>query len=266
MRGQFAVFILALTISIGCQNDHNTKATEEQTISTTLPDSIRQLYRDYLSTDTKDWPTEQIRENHKLYPVDEAPLDTSFYVFRQQLLQSIRNHNAFQLLDAIDKNITVSEAQQPGAAGFVTHFGLTPTAGDSLPIWSILENILEQGGVFEANKDVFTAPYLTATWPSAYAPATHGAISGKGVRIRSAPTLSSSIVKTVSYEIVKYIEETDKIESIGGGTFPWHEIELSNGQKGFVYGKFLARPNGYQAIFKRIAPNQWAITHLQKGG
>lgn len=262
MRLTLLSFMLLIVLGLGCGPG---QAPAEQSAEATPKisrDALRQLYAQLKATDTDTLPLRQIQEQDKLYPVDEAPLDTGFYVFRQQLQRAVQQHDVFALLDAVSKDIKVSGAKEPGVAGLVSYYGLTPEATDTLPIWSILNQILENGGTFSEGRKVFTAPYYASTWPSQYPPASHAAIIGSGVRIRSAPSLNSSIVKTVSYDLVRYIETTDQMQEIGGEKHPWVAIELAEGQKGFVYGKFVARPTGFRARFEQTGPQQWVMTQL----
>jgi hypothetical protein len=265
MRGCTTILVFLFILGYGCGGDAPPADTATETVSRVPPDSLRQLYRQYRLMRTDTLPARQVQERHKLYPVDEAPTDTAFFVFREQLLQAVQQHDVFALLDAVDKDIRVSGAAEPGVAGLVSHYGLTPAAADSLPIWPILEELLKAGGTFSDNGRAFTAPYYAATWPEALPKNEYAAITGSGVRIRSAPNLSSDIVKTVSYELARYLETTDQTEVIGGETHPWSRIELSGGKVGFVYGKFVARPTGYQARFEKTGPQQWAMTQLIHG-
>lgn len=265
MRGCIIILTFAITLSWGCSSDSTTETNTTEPASQIPPDSLRRLYFEYQARQTDSLPVRQVQENQKLYPVDEAPLDTFFYVFREQLLEAVQERDVFKLLDAVAKDIEIPEAAEPGVAGFVSHYGLTPAAADSLPVWSVLEEILKAGGTFSNNGRVFTAPYIAATWPEALPKKEHAAITGSGVRIRSAPSLSSDIVKTVSYELVKYIETTDQTEVISGARYPWVRIELSGGKEGFVYGKFVVRPTDYRARFEKTGPQQWVMTELRSG-
>jgi hypothetical protein len=265
MRGYMTILVFALLLGSGCGGDSPPADTATETGSRIPPDSLRQLYQQYRAMRTDTLPTRQVQERHKLYPVDEAPMDTAFFVFREQLLQAVQQHDVFALLDAVSKDIQVSEAKEPGVAGLVSHYGLTPTAADSLPIWPILEELLKAGGTFSSNGRAFTAPYYAATWPEDLPKNEYAAITGSGVRIRSEPNLNSDIVKTVSYELVQHLETTDQTEVIGGETHPWSRIELSGGKVGFVYGKFVARPTGYHARFEKTGPQQLAMTQLLHG-
>lgn len=265
MRFKTLLSILVVILGTSCGTD---QASEEQTTVATpriSPDSLRQLYSSLQALDTDTLPLVQIKEQDKLYPVDEAPLDTAFYVFRQQLLQAVRQHDVFALLDAVAKDIQVSGATEPGVAGLVSHYGLTTEAADTLPIWPILKDMLELGGTFSPDQSVFTTPYYAATWPDRYSREDYAAIAGSGVRIRDAPNLNSTIVKTVSYDLVKFLKPTDKTQEIGGERHPWVEIELSGGQTGFVYGKFIGRPNDYRARFEQTGPQQWVMTQFLNG-
>ena len=173
-------YLFLLLLLIGCGTDQPPAEQDAAVTPRLSPDSLRQLYTNLRAMDSETLPTRQILEKDKLYPVDEAPLDTAFYIFRQRLLQAVRQHDVFALLDAAAKDIKVSGAQEPGVAGLVSHYGLTPEASDTLPIWPILETLLELGGTFNNGRAVFTTPYYTATWPEDYPPGDYAAITGSG--------------------------------------------------------------------------------------
>ncbi len=229
------------------------------------PDSLARLYAAYRAEQADPMPAEAPVERGKLYPVDEAPLDTSFFVYRQQLLQAVERRDVFALLDAVAEDIQTDAAQDNGAAGLVELYQLDASNTDTLPIWAILERVLREGGTFGPDGSTFTAPYYFANWPSHKPPAAHVAITGSGVRIRSVPGLNGEIVKTVSYPIAKLITYEESKTEIGGEWHPWVQIELEGGVKGFVYGKFVGAPSGYHLRFAEKQPGYWVMTHLLNG-
>ena len=266
--------ILALTLFTGlilyaCGGPQPDADQDTESASVSHPqlpsDSLAKLYAAYRAEQVDPMPIEAPLEQGKLYPVDEAPGDTSFFVYREQLLQAVERRDVFALLDAVAEDIQTDAARDNGAAGLVELYQLDTPNPDTLAIWAILEQVLREGGTFGPDGNTFTAPYYFAAWPSQIPPASHVAITGRGVRIRSAPSLNGEIVKTVSYPIAKLIGYGEEKAEIGGEWHPWVQIELEGGIEGFVYGKFVGAPAGYHLRFAEKQPGQWVMTHLLNG-
>lgn len=229
-------------------------------------DSLRAQYLAFMQASANPMPLKQVLEIGKLNPVDEGPIDTLFFLFRENLKNTIRQKNVFGLLDAVDENIKNGFGDDNGFAAFVTQWALDKpeTAADS-KLWQILAEVLDLGGVFRDNQRTFLANYVSATWPPDYDGYEYGSIIGSGVRLRSAPNLQSRTIISVSYDVVKILERTEKEETIGGETFPWVKLALLDGKEGFVYGKFLGSPVGYRAGFERKANGKWQMVFLLAG-
>lgn len=250
------VFIhtLGLLLLLSCGNngaDTSQSETEANASVTALDrDTLRSLYQQYYAALEDSLPLQQIREEGKLYPVDEAPRDTAFFVFREQLKATLAQRDVFGLLDVVDKNIKVSFGGEEGVADFVTTWDLDSKAPDSLRIWKLLSHVLAQGGTFSKGGKAFYAPYVHSTWPDAYDSYTYGVVAGSGVRMREGQSLNSRILKTVSYDIIKVLEE-GKAAEIGGEVYPWIKVEHLDGTQGYIYGKFVGQPIGYRAGFEK---------------
>lgn len=211
-------------------------------------------------------PLRQIKEAGKLYPVDEAPLDTSFFVFRGKLLQAIEARDVFYLMDILHPDIKVDFGGGGGVADFVRAWELeSPEKARNSEVWDILENTLRNGGTFQNGGKLFVAPYIFATWPEAYDAFEYWAITGSGVRLRSAPNLQSRTLTMVSYDVVKLVEITTVEETIDGKTHPWIKVQLADETEGYVYGKFAAPSISYRTAFERQANGKWQMVFLVAG-
>jgi hypothetical protein len=261
------LFILAISLlAVGCGRSGEPQQTggESSGRAALSRDSLRLLYQEFLAARADPMPTYQAKGEGKLYPVDEAPLDTSFFVFREQFRQAIARKDVFYLLDVAAKDISVSFGEQSGFADFVTIWGLGSNQPDTLEIWSVLERILAGGGAFSESRKAFSAPYIYATWPEAYDAFDYGAITGSGVRLRAEPNLSSRIMKTISHDIVLVLSESLP-EEIDGEIYPWVQVETLDGIQGYVFGKFIAYPVGYRAGFRRAGNGEWYMMFLVAG-
>jgi len=260
--------IIALSLGLlltACGSDGQKASTESESAKAAIsPDSLRQLYAAFKVARADSLPTYQVKEEGKLYPVDEAPLDTGFFVFREQLKQTVAQKDVFALLDVTAKDIKVSFGEENGLDDFVSIWGLSSKQPDTLAIWPLLSRLLEGGGTFSGKRTAFTAPYFFTTWPSQYEAYDYGAILGAGVRLRERPSLNSKILKTISYDIVIILNEGRK-EEIDGEAFPWVQVEMLSGIQGYVFGKFIGDPVGYRVGFEKKEGGHWRMSFLLAG-
>lgn len=266
MRTTFLLFLIGSLLAFAaCKQQSNSAETSSKNSTEPLNrDSIRQVYETLIKSKTNLLPAAQIVEIGKIRPVDEGPSDTVFFVYREALLQTIAQKNEFRLLEMVDDNVQVGFGGDRGIATFVETWKLH-TQKDSSELWSTLKNVLEQGGAFSADRQIFTAPYYAATFPDAYDANTFGVITGEGVRVRAQPNLNSQILKTISYDVLPVLDWSGKPETIGSETHPWVKVKLNDGKEGYVYGKFVGSPLDYRAVFKRQANGSWLMTFFGKG-
>ncbi len=257
------LFIICTFLLLAC-NSNNANDTNTGMPEPLNRDSLRQVYEQIVFHGPDLLPAEQIVEVGKLYPIDAGQTDTSFFVFRDHLFGIIAQKNKFGLLELVAEDVKSDAPDENTLAAFVEYWKLDSQQGNS-ELWQVLENTLAQGGGFSADRQRFTAPYYVATFPDSYEAEIFGAITGEGVRMRETPDLNSRILKTISYDIVQVLEYSDKTETISGETHPWVKVKLADGKEGFVYGKYLGRPNDRAAVFTRQPGERWLLTTLQKG-
>lgn len=264
MKNLFLLQLILLIVLLGCDagdapGSGTTAEAEKPLLS---PDSLRHLYQEYRAMQAEPMPPQQHLEKGKLYPVDEAPVDTAFFVYRQQLIEQLEEKEVFGLLDAVAKDVQVEGAAEPGMPGFVSHFHLDSKAPDTLSVWSRLSRVLGEGGAFSDKGNRFTAPYYAATWPAGqYDPKQYVVITGTGVRLRNAPNLNGQTLTTISYypivELLGYAEE----QEIGGATHPWVQIALENETKGYVFGQFVGAAVGPRLTFAQSG-GRWQLVEV----
>lgn len=231
-------------------------------------DSIRQLFHQLMAAKEDTLPLNPVYEAGKIYPVDEGPKDTAFFVFREQLLNAVRRREVFSLMDVIHPEIKVDFGGGTGVADFVSTWELeSPEKAKNSRVWNILERVLENGGTFEDGGKMFVAPYVYAIWPDDFDAFEYVAITGSGVRLRSAPNLKSQTLTMVSYDVVKRLETSPIEETIGGETYPWEKIQLAgeDGPEGFIFGKYIASSIDFRAGFERQGNGRWLLTFLVAG-
>lgn len=260
----FSLGLLVFSCGSGGQQAGDSSAGDAPERPAVSPDSLRKLYAGFMAARTDSMPTYQVKEEGKLYPVDEAPLDTAFFVFREQLKRTVAGKDVFGLLDVTAKDIKVGFGAEAGFDDFVVMWGLDSKQPDTLRIWKLLGRLLAEGGTFSDNRAAFTAPYYFSTWPGQYDPVDYGTIAGAGVRLRESPSLNSRILKTISHDIITILEEARE-EEIGGETYPWMQVELLSGTQGYVFGKFVGDPVGYRVGFEKKTGGRWRMSFLLAG-
>lgn len=264
--GMVIVFFLAI---VGCHSSETSSAGQEieprNPASVSLSDSARQVYQEKLAEDTDHLPVRRVLEAGKVYPVDEAPLDTNFFLFRASVLDAIARRDVLSLLDACHENIKSSFGGEESLAEFVEMWQLDEDANGSR-VWDILEKVLRQGGLFDRERRFFTAPYTFAAFPDEYDAFTYGVITGEGVRMRAGPSTTERIITSLTYDVVEQLPAQEKvIQRIDGEEHPWLHVKTLDGREGWVYGKYFASPIGWRAGFGRQPNGGWQMVFLVAG-
>lgn len=119
--------------------------------------------------------------------------------------------------------------------------------------------------VFENDKQMFTAPYLfSQPFPKNVDVFEHAAIFGENVKLYKQPRANSSVVATLSYNVVKPdYNRSIKVKS-KEFEFHWVKVKTLGGKQGFVRGKFVRSPIDYRAIFQKTN-GKWKMTAFVAG-
>ena len=195
----------------------------------------------------------QIAAAAELRPIDEGSHDPSFVQFRKQLLELVARKDMKALLANLSPEIKNSFGGDGGVAEFTEMW-----KGRHTKLWRELTFILRNGGKLAADGD-FCGPYIFSHWPERFDPFEHYvALTARNVSLKSTPTEDSPTVATLSYTIVKvledrYWEKTDKMVHIS-----------ANGADGFVPRARIRSPIDYRACFGR-KNGKWALNLLVAG-
>lgn len=188
----------------------------------------------------------------KLLPVDEAARDPSFARFRAQLLDAVRRKDAGFVHRILAPDITNSFGGDGGIAEFRESWKADRPRSR---LWSTLEEVLARGGAFMGDS-MFAAPYVYSNWPGRYDAFEYGAIAGSSVRVRSRPSPGAPVMATLSYDIVRMINEP--------GSDDFRAIRLPDGRTGYVAERYVRSPIGYRAIFIK-RNGRWLLKALVIG-
>ncbi len=252
-----------LLILWSCQTDAPEAAEDNATPAT---DSLALRYQEYLEKRPLQFPTQQVKEAAKLHPVDEAPTDTAFYVFREALRDKVLQKDVIYLLSVVDPEVAVNFALEPGRQGFIKAWELdNPDEVEASEVWPVLNRLLSQGGLFEDNRTKFFAPYPFAAWPEEVPMIGKGAIVGAGVRLRAEPSIRAKVIGSLSFDIVDARGYSTERTTINGETQSWAQIRTANGKEGYVWGKYFCEPLGYRMGFEKNPEGKWRIAFMEAG-
>lgn len=192
----------------------------------------------------------------KLYPIDEASKDSSFFVFRARLFDIIQKRNVSAFTEILHSNITSSFGGSGGIQEFKQTWNLNkPTS----KLWNILNKTLALGGSFD-NANTFSAPYSFSQFPDDLDAFEYGVIIGENVRVRQSVSLSSSIITELSYDIVKVPNWEAKLSN----GQKWILITLKDGTKGYISEDYILSPIDYRAVFEK-KNGKWQMTAFVAG-
>lgn len=268
MRHKFTfIFLSVILLSCNTEPPKETAQDEQAIIAPTgISNELKAQYEQYYQAIEKPFPTTCIAELNKVNPADAAPLDTVFFVFREQLKEIVAEKNIFKLLKHVDQNIKIGFGAENGLQAFIVAWDLS--SEEKIPdseLWPTLADVLNLGGLFNGQGNYFEAPYLDQCYPHDKDAFETGAVIGAGVRMRAGPNLDTKVLKNLSYDILDYIETTPIELKIGNETHPWIKVKTQDGIEGFIYGKFYRSPIDYRVGFEKKPNGEWKIVSLLAG-
>ena len=185
-----------------------------------------------------------------LRPVDQAVMRPDFFIFRARLHAAIAGRDEAALLGAVDPGIRLSFGDDNGLDALRKQL-----RDPKSTLWTELATALALGGRFTSATS-FTAPYVFAAWPERLDSFECAAVLGERVRVRKTAAAASTVVGSVSYEIVQVLPAARAGEPV--------QVRLANGVTGFVAAPFLRSPLDRRAIFER-AGGRWLMRSFVAG-
>jgi hypothetical protein len=193
---------------------------------------------------------------------DQAKPGSSFYIFRQQLRQAVRDRDAAQIRAIAAPDIKLSFGNP------ITLEDLDIDNPNSL-FWQHLERVLAVGCTpYEFPSD---ASNSAETWACPHVfqaslgdPFSDVYIVGENVNVRARPQADSPVVGVLSNEVVQLdLEGLNRLSESQRArlqTFDgWQPIIMPQGQQGYVSSRYAYFPAGYRAIFQQTATG-WTMT------
>lgn len=179
-------------------------------------------------------------------PVDEAAKDASFFVFRAKLIEAVKRRDARYVVSVLDPKIENGFDGNGGIEEFREQWKIDRP--DS-PFWNQFAPVINNGGVFEENGKLFTAPYLYALFPADLDAFDYRVIFGNNVNLRAAADSNSPVVATLSYNVVEVVESVNDEQKTD--EISWYQVKTLGGKSGFVKGEFVRRAIDDRAGFKK---------------
>ncbi|HEY6806269.1 MAG TPA: SH3 domain-containing protein [Pyrinomonadaceae bacterium] len=195
----------------------------------------------------------------KLYPVDEAAKDPTFFVFRVRLLKAIQEKDTQFIYSILDDKIQNDFGGGVGIASFKTTWH---AERPNSTLWSELLKVISLGGHFDEKDHSFSAPYLFGGFPEDVDEFEHGAIIEDGVRVRKEPSTRGEVLATLSFDIIE-VPTWDPQKSTNDKR-EWLLVKLADGQKGYVAAEYVRSPIDYRAIFEK-KNGKWMMTAFIAG-
>ena len=163
----------------------------------------------------------------------------------------------------LTSNVQFSVAEMGSKEGLIEIWELNSNPQSS-GIWKELRRCLELGGGFGQSSGFF-APYLFVS-EGLGDPYESGVIVGENVRLRDQPSTKGKILASLSWDLVE-VQYTDNAvqETIDGETEYWVPINTANGEKGYVFGKYLRTAVDYRIGFQKTEKGAWQISSFVAG-
>lgn len=189
----------------------------------------------------------------RLMPVDEAALDPSFVMFRNELKDVIARKDAAKLFHHLASDIKLDYGGGYGGPEF--HQRWKPFDKDT-QVWKALSLIIDNGGKF-ITPGGFAAPYVYAAFPEAIDPFEALVVTAPDAVMRAAPRADAAIVRKLDHDILTIVKTASQPQHEAGPS-DWSEVKDATGKQGFVRDQDVRSPIDYRAIFEK-RKGKWVI-------
>jgi len=216
---------------------------------------------------------------------DEVEVGSEFDNFRLRLRQAVTKRN-----DYFIRSILPADGI---SLGFNTPIGIDELGLENPDerFWSLLEKAIANSCAAEASDNyppvdpgttVWICSNVTKEFYRQYPAPTsasgldwelnHAIVVGRGVNVRSQASLDSEVISSLSNEVVKLDRETAEKkwqEQVEKGRevdpiYGWTPVILPNGEKGYVYNRYVYGPLENRAVFGKVA-GEWQLLSMPGG-
>ena len=162
----------------------------------------------------------------------------------------------------VDPNIKNSFGGNDGIEEFKKNWKINSPTSD---FWDEFLPVITGGGKFskgENNEKLFFAPYSFNSFPDDLDAFTYSVIFGNKVNLRSKADINSSVVASLSYNVVEIVDSVKANEN--AEKVSWYEIKTLGGKRGFVKAEFVRSPIDFRAGFEK-KNGKWKMTAFIAG-
>lgn len=216
---------------------------------------------------------------------DEVETGSEFYSFRQELRQAVTERNAYFIRSILPVDGI--------SLGFSTPIGIEKLGLENPDgrFWSLLEKAIANSCAAESSDNyppvdpgttVWVCSNVTKEFYRQYPAPTsasgldwelnHAIVVGRNVNVRSQASLDSKVISTLSDEVVnldrpaaekQWQEEVEKGREVDP-IYGWTPVILPNGEKGYVYNRYVYNPLENRAVFGKVA-GEWQLLSMPGG-
>ncbi|MBC6424704.1 MAG: SH3 domain-containing protein [Hormoscilla sp. SP12CHS1] len=215
---------------------------------------------------------------------DEVEPGSEFYSFRQELRQGVTERNAYFIRSILPADGISLGFNSPRR---IEELGLE---NPDERFWSLLEKAIANSCAAEASDNypvdpgttVWICSNVTKEFYRQYPAPTsasgldwelnHAIVVGRGVNVRSRPSLNSEVISSLSNEVVKldrpaaekqWQEEVEKSREVDP-IYGWTPVIIPNGERGYVYNRYVYGPLENRAVFGKVA-GEWQLLSMPGG-
>lgn len=197
----------------------------------------------------------------KVLPIDESDRDPTLVQYLDRLSTAIRHREPERLVELVSIRVYNGPNIEGGVQKFAEHWQVDSIESE---IWSVLDPILDLGGGFvRSEKGVqYCTPYVFTEFPNSLDIYEHGAVLGDNISLMSEPSSSSSLVATLSYDVVKIPDWGNVPDMNQTPDLFWVKALTLDGQEGFIRRSEVRSPSEYSACFLQNNAGVWKLTSL----
>jgi hypothetical protein len=131
--------------------------------------------------------------------------------------------------------------------------------------WVIVEDLLGKGAAVDGCDDPndqcrVSYPYWLERYPTHLTRSSHLIVNAANLPMREKPSDAARTVTQLSYDVVRRVTVQPNPPPDG-----WTEVELLDGQRGFIRSERLYRTTGYRMTFTRLSAGTWFLASFLAG-
>lgn len=203
---------------------------------------------------TLTWNTTDTYQKAAVKPNNDVTDSSSFGKFLKDYRKALEERDEAYVKAHTHPNVKISFGGHSGWDGLVSYWKLDE---GNEGFYKMMKTTLSYGAVDTSGGlgNAYSAPYMFTDFPDSYDAFQFSVVTGSDVNLRSRPTTDSEVLGQATYEVLKILEE----EKDG-----WVKVQLPDGTRAYIYGKYIWSPVYYRAGFTRV-DDTWLLEFFVKG-